>query len=164
MYRTFQQDMYRLKLMTARSYVKALTDSLNPMTEAASGTLKLAAQVHGLGPVFRLRLQLQNNNEDKAVVNLFMTFYCDDNIYQIENNYIPVPYLVPGLTYSFDAKVRCISALNVADTIRVSVRPLHPHSSYPLLVNLLQVFVARESESVPILSAMISMPASEAVS
>lgn len=122
MHRTFQQDMYRLKLMAARSYVKAVTASLNPISDNPSDSLKLSAQVHGLGPVFRLVLELQNNNSGKAVMNMFIAFHCDDSIYDIETNHIPVPYLVPHFTYHFDTKVRCISPMNTADTIKVSKR------------------------------------------
>lgn len=112
--------MYRLKLTAARSYVKAVTVSLNPISDNATDSLKLSAQVHGLGPLFRLVLELQNNNSGKAVTNMFIAFHCNDKIYSIETNNIPVPYLVPGFTYHFDTKVRCISPMNVADTIRVS--------------------------------------------
>lgn len=111
--------MYRLKLMAARSYVKAVTASLNPISDNPSDSLKLSAQVHGLGPVFRLVLELQNNNAGKAVMNMFIAFHCDDRIYDIETNHIPVPYLVPGFMYHFDTKVRCISPMNTADTIKV---------------------------------------------
>lgn len=125
MYRTFQQDMYRLKLLAARSYVKAVTASLNPISANPSESLKLSAQVHGLGPVFRLVLELQNNSTAKALINLFFAFHCDDQVYDIETNHIPVPYLAPGHPYSFNTKVRCISPMNVADTIKVGNKGEH---------------------------------------
>jgi Bardet-Biedl syndrome 1 protein len=105
--------------MAARSYVKAVTTSLNPISSNPSDSLKLSAQVHGLGPVFRLVLELQNNNSGKPAVNMFIAFHCDDKIYDIETNHITVPYLVPGFTYHYDTKVRCISPVNATDTLKV---------------------------------------------
>lgn len=52
-------------------------------------------------------------------MNMFLTFHCDVRIYNIERNYIPVPYLCPGFLYAFSTKVHCISELNVADMIKV---------------------------------------------
>lgn len=113
--------MYRLKLMAARSYVKAISCSMNPVSvNPSANSLSLTAQVHGLGPIFRLVLEIRNNNSDKAVTGMFFTFYCDDQVYDIETNHIPVPYLTPGITYMSEVRVRCVSPLNVADSIRVS--------------------------------------------
>ena len=45
MHRTFQHDLYRLRLESARSYVKALTTSLNPISTSLNDPLKLSATV-----------------------------------------------------------------------------------------------------------------------
>jgi len=45
MHNTFQRDLYRLRLETARSYVKAVTASLTPVTSTQDGSLKISAQV-----------------------------------------------------------------------------------------------------------------------
>lgn len=46
MHRTFQHDLYRLRLESARSYVKALTTSLNPVSASLNDPLKLSATVN----------------------------------------------------------------------------------------------------------------------
>ena len=48
MHRQFQHDLYRLRLNTARSYVKALEHSMTPISSNPSEPLKLAAQVHNI--------------------------------------------------------------------------------------------------------------------
>ncbi|KAI1280886.1 Bardet-Biedl syndrome 1 protein [Halotydeus destructor] len=141
-HRTFQQDLYRLRLNTARAYVKAITTSLNPISTNAVDSLKLSAQVHGLGPTFKLVLELQNTSVDQASMNLYLTFQCDVRIYDVERNYIPVAFLQPGFVYTFATKVNCVSELNVADIIKV--------------------FVVKEGDCVPLITAVINMPASEA--
>ena len=45
MHRQFQHDLYRLRLETARNYVKALETSANPISTSVQDPLKLAAQV-----------------------------------------------------------------------------------------------------------------------
>lgn len=45
-HRTFQQDLYRLRLLTARSYVKAITSNMNPINSNSVDLLKLSAQVN----------------------------------------------------------------------------------------------------------------------
>ena len=121
-HRAFQQELYRLKLAAARSFVNSITSSLNPISASTSEILKLSAQVHGLGPVFRLVLEIVNNSLDKSITGLFLTFYYDVNVYDVESNYIPVPYLARGYTYSFHTKVHCISKMNVTDSIKVSIK------------------------------------------
>lgn len=45
MHRQFQHDLYRLRLETARNYVKSLQNSLNPISTNPHDPLKLAAHV-----------------------------------------------------------------------------------------------------------------------
>ncbi|XP_015781320.1 Bardet-Biedl syndrome 1 protein-like isoform X2 [Tetranychus urticae] len=140
-HRAFQQDLYRLRLVVARAYVKAIAASLNPMSSNAVDPLKLSAQVHGLGPVFRLILEIQNTSLDQPSYNLNLFFYCDVKIYRIHRNFIPVPNLQPGYIYTFATKVECVNELNVSDFIKIHV--------------------VREGDSTPIITAIINMPSSE---
>ncbi|XP_067130781.1 Bardet-Biedl syndrome 1 protein [Centruroides vittatus] len=143
MHRAFQHDLYRMRLITARAYVKALTSSLNPVSYNASDLLRLSAQVQGLGPMFRLRLELQNTSNSKPSINLYLIFKCDVRIYKIEKTYIPVPLLAPGLCYSFATSVECSSEMNISDIIKV--------------------FVVKQGKSAPLITAIINMPVSEGV-
>ena len=52
MHRQFQHDLYRLRLETARSYVKALENSMNPISTNPQEPLKLSAQVQ-LDPAYK---------------------------------------------------------------------------------------------------------------
>ncbi|CAG2105820.1 unnamed protein product, partial [Medioppia subpectinata] len=141
-HRTFQHDLYRLKLIAARSYVKAIASSLNPLSSTAIDPLKLSAQVHGLGPIFRLVLELQNTSPDTPSMDLLMTFQCDVRIYTIDRSAIRVPFLAPGFIYSFATRVVCVSKLNISDIIKV--------------------LVVKEDGIIPVITAVINMPASEA--
>lgn len=118
-HRSFQQDLYRLKLLSARSFVRAISSNLQPVPTGTSDALKVSAQVHGLGPVFKLVLQIVNHSET-AMTLIFLAFDFDPKIYSLSRTHIPVPYIVPNFVYAYDCIVRCISGLNVTDTIKVS--------------------------------------------
>ena len=96
MHRVFQHDLFLLRLNTARSFVRALQTSSNPITTTSSNstggnvdeagsseaTIKLSAQVLGLGPVFKLILGLCNTSVGKPSRYLLISFYCDDKLYK----------------------------------------------------------------------------------
>jgi Bardet-Biedl syndrome 1 protein len=60
MYWIFQRDLCKLRLSTARAYVKVLTDGQGPMSNSSGNSIRLNATVQGLGPLFKIRLALQN--------------------------------------------------------------------------------------------------------
>ena len=90
MHRVFQHDLFLLRLNTARSFVRALQTSSNPITnvtgEDSGGgkeeSIKLSAQVLGLGPVFKLVIGLCNTSVGTPSRYLLISFYCDDKLYR----------------------------------------------------------------------------------
>lgn len=61
MHRLFQQDLCRIRLATARAFVKTLSDTgKSPTGFAASASLRVNATVHGLGPLFKIRFMIVN--------------------------------------------------------------------------------------------------------
>ncbi|XP_064623947.1 Bardet-Biedl syndrome 1 protein homolog isoform X2 [Lineus longissimus] len=141
MHRAFQHDLYRLRLTTARSYVKALETSNTPVSTSVEEPLKLNAHVQGIGPSFKLTVNLQNTSLSVPSLNLLITFQYDEKLYSLAKPQIPVPMLVPGLNYAFDTFLECLSDKGISDTLKV--------------------FVLRQGKSVPIITAVISMPVSE---
>ncbi|XP_074644382.1 BBSome complex member BBS1-like [Tubulanus polymorphus] len=143
MHRAFQHDLYRLRLNTARGYVKALETSNTPISTDAAEPLKLSAQVQGIGPSFKLTVNLQNTSLNIPSMHLLITFQCDDKLYNILKPNISVPMLVPGLSYAFQTFIECLSDKGISDAIKV--------------------FVLRQGKSVPIITAVINMPVSESI-
>ena len=71
-----QSDLCRLRLTTARSYVKLLTDGQMGDTPVVGGTnLRIGAAVQGLGPFFKLKLDIQNGGA-APLTNLPVTVTC----------------------------------------------------------------------------------------
>jgi len=110
----------RLKLNAARTYVKALQSSLNPISLNNSESIKLSAKVFGLGPVFQLNIELQCSNADNFLTDLLMVFDYDHKIYRLERNVLQIACLLSTVTNRYTNKVKCISELNLSDAIKVS--------------------------------------------
>ncbi|XP_011417321.3 Bardet-Biedl syndrome 1 protein homolog isoform X3 [Magallana gigas] len=141
MHRTFQRDLYLLRLNTLREYAKSLDNSMNPISSDPSEPLKLNAQVQGIGPTFKLTVNLQNTSLSQPSTSLLITFLYDEKLYNFKKSFIEVPMLVPGLNYAFETFLECLSDKGVSDNIKV--------------------FVLKDGKSVPIITGVISMPVSE---
>ncbi|XP_039337778.1 Bardet-Biedl syndrome 1 protein isoform X4 [Mauremys reevesii] len=141
MHRVFQMDLYRLRLMAARAYVKALESSLAPITSTLQEPLKMNAVVQGIGPTFKLTLHIQNTSAGRPSINLLVSFLYDQSLYAMKRAFFKAPMLVPGLNYPIETFVECLSDKGISDVIKV--------------------FVLREGQSMPLLTAHINMPVSE---
>ncbi|XP_026206494.1 Bardet-Biedl syndrome 1 protein [Anabas testudineus] len=143
MHRAFQMDLSRLRLAAAKAYVKALESSLTPMSSSLTEPLKMNAVVQGLGPSFKLTLNVQNTAACRPVMNLAISFLYDENLYRMKCSYMRIPLLVPGLVYPVETFVECTSDKGISDIIKV--------------------FILHEGKSSPLLTAHINMPVSEGV-
>uniref|UniRef100_A0A8C6D4A9 Bardet-Biedl syndrome 1 n=1 Tax=Moschus moschiferus TaxID=68415 RepID=A0A8C6D4A9_MOSMO len=141
MHRTFQADLYLLRLRVARAYVQALESSLSPVSLTAREPLKLHAVVQGLGPTFKLTLHLQNTSTARPILGLVVCFLYNEVLYALPRAFFKVPLLVPGLNYPLETFVKSLSDKGISDIIKV--------------------LVLREGQSMPLLSAHINMPMSE---
>ena len=139
-HRIFQRDLCKLRLTTAQSYVKIISDGQGPMSYIAGSTVRLNAQVQGLGPLFKLKLSVQNTGQ-AAMMNTPMTFSYNQQLYQIKEPLITMPLLIPGQLYKFEVSVNCVDQNGGADPIRV--------------------FVCTPGSTVPSISAVVTMPMCE---
>ncbi|CAH2324987.1 Bardet-Biedl syndrome 1 [Pelobates cultripes] len=141
MHRVFQMDLYRLRLTAARAYVKALDASLAPVSASMQDQITLNAAVQGIGPRFKLILNLQNTSVNRPSMQLLISFLYDERLYQIKPAFFKVPLLVPGLNYPIETFVDCCNDKGISDIVKV--------------------FVLKEGKSTPLLTAHINMPVSE---
>ncbi|GCC43639.1 hypothetical protein chiPu_0027830, partial [Chiloscyllium punctatum] len=77
-------DLYRLRLSAAREYARALEASMGPVSADLQEPLKMNAVVQGIGPVFKLTLNVQNTSATRPVINLHISFLFDENLYSIK--------------------------------------------------------------------------------
>uniref|UniRef100_A0AC11B635 Bardet-Biedl syndrome 1 n=1 Tax=Ovis aries TaxID=9940 RepID=A0AC11B635_SHEEP len=119
MHRTFQADLYLLRLRAARAYVQALESSLSPVSLMAREPLKLHAVVQGLGPTFKLTLHLQNTSTARPILGLVVCFLYNEVLYALPRAFFKVPLLVPGLNYPLETFVKSLSDKGISDIIKV---------------------------------------------
>ncbi|XP_051927659.1 Bardet-Biedl syndrome 1 protein [Hippocampus zosterae] len=143
MHRAFQMDLIRLRLAAAKAYAKALESSLTPVSSGSGRSLKMNAVVQGLGPSFKLTLNIQNTAACRPILNLAVSFLYDQSLYRMRNPFLKIPLLVPGLVYPVQTLVECASDKGISDIIKV--------------------FVLHEEQSTPLLTAHINMPVSEGI-
>ena len=145
MHCAFQRDLCKLRLHTARAYMKVLNDGQAPMamvgsTSGTSASLTLNASVFGLGPLFKLNLCVQNTGS-RPVYRVQILFQWDTDMYNPSKSQIPVPIILPGPTYNFEVPIRCLQPSVASGTFNVCV--CSPESCQPML------------------SAVVKMPLSE---
>ena len=92
MYQIFQQDLTRLKLITGKEFLKSVQAGLNPVAKTKNEAIRINAEVYGLGPRFKLTVKLQNSALTSLlpIIDLFIAFTYDENIYNLSPNYIEV--------------------------------------------------------------------------
>jgi Bardet-Biedl syndrome 1 protein len=94
MHQTFQKELFKFRIRTAKEFLRTLKTSSTPISTNPNEPLKLNAQVQGIGPTFKLILKVQNISTTSPSINLFITFVYDDKMYKIEKNYLPVSFSI----------------------------------------------------------------------
>merc|ERR1719446_342960 len=139
MHRAFQSDLCRLRLTTARSYVKLLTDGQMGDTPVVGGTnLRIGAAVQGLGPFFKLKLDIQNGGA-APLTNLPVTVTFNQTLYKVPPNQSQklLPMLLPGVLIKVEVDVECLDPNRPAEQIKVLV--LNPASAVPFVSAIVQM-------------------------
>ena len=139
MHRIFQRDLYKLRLQTARAYAKVLTDGQGNHSHNTSSSLRLTANVQGLGPLFKIKLIIQNTGS-KTLCGIPIIFTFNQGIYHLPKPYLMIPALVPSLVYNFEIPVECVDEEAGSDVIRVYV--CNPNSSIPIITALVNMPLA----------------------
>merc|ERR1719478_1736271 len=117
MHRTFQRDLCKLRLSTARSYVKLLGAGHGPMSVGAGGAqIRLNALVVGTGPEFKISVRLQNAGV-QPLHNIPMTCSTNPAVYKLPQPSRIFPILVPHQLYQVDIPVICVDENGGTDCV-----------------------------------------------
>ncbi len=90
MHQTFQKELFKFRIKTAKQFLNSLETSSTPISTNPNEPLKLNAQVQGIGPTFKLILKVQNISSTSPAINLYMTFVYDEKIYKVKDNFFHV--------------------------------------------------------------------------
>ena len=130
MHRVFQRDLCKLRLTTAKAYVQMMEGGTGTTSHMASSSIRLTAQVHGLGPLFKVNLNLQNYSS-APLYGLPVVLSFNPEVYKVPKPCFVIPSLVPSLLYDYDFVVECVDPNGAGDTIKICV--CSPTSPMPIL-------------------------------
>jgi Bardet-Biedl syndrome 1 protein len=152
MHRAFQRDLCKLRLTTARAYVKIIgaegasrgvRNENGPQimsTAMSASNVRLNVRVQGLGPNFRLIVDIQNTGKETIMQSPLIAHF-EPRLYKVKEPLQIVPLLIPGLLYHRVFDVECIDENGGAGEIHI------------LLTSM--------TGSVPMIVAVVNMPISE---
>jgi Bardet-Biedl syndrome 1 protein len=114
MYQIFQYDLSQLRLTTAKAYLEMVGNGVVPTElgnvteeneEVAESSLRMNAVVQGLGPVFKIKVQLQNVGE--TPLHAVQVVFClsEDDMYRMPQQIFTLPTLLPSIPLSCEALV-----------------------------------------------------------
>ena len=139
MHRMFQRDLCKLRVSTARAYVKVLGDGRGVGGGRGGVSARLDAQVQGLGPLFKITVAVKNTGT-RPMYDVPIMFTAGA-MYSLEKSQVRAPALLPGVPFSAEVKVTCVDEAAGADVVRV--------------------FVCDKNSALPVISAVVKMPLSE---
>lgn len=87
-YTNFLTELWRLRLTAARETVDVINSAESTISgDIGHAPIKLAAEVCGLGPVFRLFLIIENMAARRMASGLSVLLHCDQRHYLLEQPY-----------------------------------------------------------------------------
>lgn len=107
----------------------------------AGNQLRLIANYEGIGPVFKIKLELQNLGK-VCMVDTHVVLNMNENIYKLRNRYPKVPLLLPQLVYKIDTEIECVDPTGASDMIKVYV--FNKESTLPLITANIQMPVCEQ--------------------
>ncbi len=112
MHRIFQRDLCKLRLETARYYVKIIAEGRGPLSfNNAGASLRLSAQVQGLGPKFKIKMAIQNVGST-SLLQTPVTLSYNHDLYRTARSLLHIPVLLPVYPLSLlqqHTETSCIS-------------------------------------------------------
>jgi len=105
MHTIFQRDLFRMKLLAARAYVKTFKNTLNPISGTSTAKVKMTLEVLGINVNFKIRLDIVNIGNNIAK-NLYVLFDYNNELYTIDKPMINIPIILPGINYTIDCLIK----------------------------------------------------------
>ncbi|XP_030385738.1 Bardet-Biedl syndrome 1 protein homolog [Scaptodrosophila lebanonensis] len=152
-YGSFQVELWRLRHTAARATIDAINSSETSISgDLTHAPVKLAAEVCGTGPAFRLYLTVQNLSSFKMASNLVVLLHADRRHYTIQQSMARLPSVLPGVPLRVDFEV--VAVLDPIDKL--------PPATLTLDNAQIRVMLLKSGQAKPLIAAAVSMPQSEA--
>ncbi|XP_055601592.1 Bardet-Biedl syndrome 1 protein homolog [Uranotaenia lowii] len=149
---SFQSELWRMRLTAARATVDVINSADSNMSgDIGLAPIKMAAEVLGLGPVFKLFIVLENISARKEATGLNVLIQADHRHYTAERPYLQLPMLVPGAPLKLDFKITAV--MDPGDGLAPA--DLTPENSF------VRVIIFKTGHSKPLIASTVIMPQSE---
>ncbi|OUM63216.1 hypothetical protein PIROE2DRAFT_61428 [Piromyces sp. E2] len=102
---SIERDLFRMKLLAARAYVKTFKNTLNPISGTSTAKVKMTLEVMGINVNFKIRLDIINIGNNIAK-NLYVLFDYDNELFTIDKPMINIPIILPGINYTIDCLIK----------------------------------------------------------
>ncbi|KAF4738726.1 Bardet-Biedl syndrome 1 protein, partial [Perkinsus olseni] len=137
-HRAFQRDLCKLRLRTAREYVKILSASrrgqiTRVQSSGSDDKIDVKASVQGMGPLFRLSVSITARGGGRLLTDMLLLTIPTTQLYSVDTPQMRLPTLVPGIDYSFYIPLQFIGepASGITDSVRLLVIDAAEHGSKP---------------------------------
>lgn len=120
--------------------MQVLTDGSGPLSFASYAQVQLNAVLQGLGPAFKLVIEVKNTSS-RPLEGLIIVLKYNELQYKTDRKIIHIPSLLPPLPYCYNVLAESLVPGNAAGELHVAV--------------------VHGSSVVPVLLALVKMPASE---
>ncbi|EAT38940.1 AAEL009211-PA [Aedes aegypti] len=149
---SFQSELWRMRLTAARATVDVINSAdSNVSGDVGLTPIKMAAEVLGLGPVFKLYLVLENISARKEASGLNVLIQADHRHYLADRPYLKLPMLVPGAPLKLDFKVTVVT--DPSDGL--APVDLTPENSF------IKVLIFKTGHTKPLIASTVVMPQPE---
>ncbi|XP_065093979.1 Bardet-Biedl syndrome 1 protein homolog [Ochlerotatus camptorhynchus] len=149
---SFQSELWRMRLTAARATVDVINSAdSNISGDVGMAAIKMAAEVLGLGPVFKLFLILENISARKEASGLNVLIQADHRHYVVDRPYLKMPMLVPGAPLKLDFKVTVVT--DPSDGL--APVDLTPENSF------IKVLIFKTGHTKPLIASTVVMPQPE---
>lgn len=135
-YFAYQKQIQKLKLRMAKTFLKVRDDGLGNMSTGLNLQITIHVNVKGLGPNFKILIELINN-EKKALNNITICFQYNCKIYKLIPNKLHMPMMVPDIKYIFSVKANCLQIENSFQNIGIFL--IHSMMSRPIVSALVKL-------------------------
>jgi Bardet-Biedl syndrome 1 protein len=132
-YNGYQKDNLKLKNLVDEQYLKLMARGL--LSE--NKKVKIHADIEGLGPVFKIHLDLTNQGQ-KPLTDLVLLLQFSNQNYKLLDSLPEVKFLLPNILLPIVFRLQNISELGTNEDIKV--------------------FIAQKAEFKPLAGAVINMP------
>ncbi|KPI85782.1 putative Bardet-Biedl syndrome 1 protein -like (BBS1-like protein 1) [Leptomonas seymouri] len=145
-YQLFQYDLSQLRLTTAKAYLDMISNGAVPTElgnvteeneEVAESSLRMNAVVQGLGPVFKVKVQLRNVGETPLHAVRVVFCLSDDDMYRMSQQIFTITTLLPSVPLFCEALVELVEGEVKGNAILIVASD--PKSANPLASTLVDL-------------------------